>query len=169
MRKLLLIILLATVILTGCKTSEKNYRAAYEVAKQKMNESAVDSTVLARISQAELPKETVVDGDTLPMRTFPIGYAKDGGASKEVVKRYNVVVGQFRQIFNAKAMRERLVSSGYPGAFVLNDRDQNYYVVAASCSTPAEAGQQLERVRKDNSISLKAPLPWILRPAHLAR
>lgn len=155
--------------MTGCKTSEKNYRAAYEVAKQKMNESAVDSTVLDKISQAQQPKETILEGVTLPIRTFPIGYAKDGGASKEVVRRYNVVVGQFRQIFNAKAMRERLRINGYEGAFVLTDRNQNFYVVAVSCSTPAEAAVALDKVKANPTISLKAPLPWILQPAHMAR
>jgi len=169
MKKLVFVVMFAALLLGGCKTSESNYRAAYEVAKQKKNDSAVDSVTLAKIARTDLPQETTLEGVKLPMRTFPIGYAKDGGASREVVKHYNVVVGQFRQIFNAKAMRERLMAAGYGGAFVLNDRDQNYYVVAASCATPLEAAEALEKVRKDPTISLKEPLPWILRPAHLAR
>lgn len=169
MKKLVIFLSLIAITVTGCKTTESNYRAAYEIAAQKKNESAVDSATLAKIDQTDLPKDMTVEGVTLPVRTFPVGYPEGGGASREVVKRYNIVVGHFKQIFNAKAMRERLVTSGYEGAMILNDKRQNFYVISSSVATPSEAAAELDKVRKDPSIHLKQPLPWVLRPAHLAR
>ena len=124
---------------------------------------------MGKLERADLPRDLKVNGITLPVRTLAIGYDAEGGSSRENVKRYNVVVGQFRQLFNAKEMRKRLLSEGYEGAMVIHDRQPMYYVVAATTDSPEEAQAALEKVRTDSRISLKAPLPWILRPAHLAR
>lgn len=162
--------LLAVVaILTGCKTNESNYRAAYEAAVNHHEEnSGVDSTIYARIRNQAHMSDLVVDGDSLPLRTEYIGYTDGGGASRETIKRYNVVVGQFKQVFNAKAMRDRLVEHGYE-AVIVNTREPLYYVVAATCADPQEAASVMKRVKGDKSLVLKSPLPFILQPAHLAR
>ncbi len=60
-----------------------------------------------------------VGQDTLPIRTEAIGYTDGGGASRETVRKYNIVVGQFKQVFNARQMRERLMAGGYPDAFIV--------------------------------------------------
>ena len=162
--------LLAVVaIMTGCKTNENNYRAAYEAAVSHHEEnSGVDSTIYARIRNQARMSDLVVDGDSLPLRTEYIGYTDGGGASRETIKRYNVVVGQFKQVFNAKAMRDRLVEHGYE-AVIVNTREPLYYVVAATCADPQEAASVMKRVKGDKSLVLKSHLPFILQPAHLAR
>ena len=171
MKKILLLI--AAIAATGlysCKTTEANYRAAYETAAAKRaNDTALDSATMGKLERTDLPRDLKVNGITLPVRTLAIGYDEEGGSLRDNVKRYNVVVGQFRQLFNAKEMRKRLLSEGYEGAMVIHDRQPMYYVVAATTDSPEEAQAQLEKVRTDSRISLKAPLPWILRPAHLAR
>ena len=90
-------------------------------------------------------------------------------ASRETVKRYNIVVGQFKQVFNARQMRERLMAGGYPDAFIIHTREPLYYVVTQTVATPEEALAAYERVKADRNIVLRDPLPFVLRPAHLAR
>ena len=164
------VVLLSLLGAVGCKTNEANYRQAYEVAVNKSRESSgVDSTIYSRIRNSAQTSALVVKGDSLPMRTEYIGYTDDGGASREMLKIYNVVVGQFKQVFNARQMRARLINSGYDSAFIVHTREPLYYVCTATCATADEAAAEYARVRNDKSIVLTAPLPFILRPAHLAR
>ena len=83
--------------------------------------------------------------------------------------RYGVVVGKFKQIFNARSMRERLAANGYPEAIVVYNGSQEYFVVACSTSVPAEAATLLDKVRADTSLTLRDPYPYILRPAMYIR
>ncbi len=163
--------LMALAMMTvGCKTTESNYRQAYETAVAKNRDSSgVDSTIYAKIRNSARTSDLVVTGDTMPMRTEYIGYTEDGGASLETIGRYNVVVGQFKQVFNARQMRARLQSSGYDSAFIIHTREPLYYVCTQACATPEEAEKAFVRVKDDKSIVLRDPLPFILRPAHLAR
>lgn len=159
-----------SLLAVGCKTNETNYRQAYETAVvKKRDSSGVDSTIYAKIRNSAKMSELVAGSDSLPMRTEYIGYTKDGGMSRAAIGRYNVVVGQFKQVFNARQMRERLQASGYDSTFIVNTREPLYYVCTATCQTPEEAAKELNRVRTDKSIVLRSPLPFILRPAHLAR
>lgn len=160
---------LALLAIVSCKTNENNYRAAYEAAvAQRQESSGIDSTIYSRIRNSARQSSLTVGTDSLPLRTEYIGYPKDGGSSRENVGRYCVVVGQFKQIFNAKAMRDRLITDGYH-AMIVNTREPLYYVVAASCTTAAEAAREYSRVSHDSKLVLRSPLPFILQPAHLAR
>lgn len=156
--------------IVSCKTNENNYRAAYQAAvEHRENTSGVDSTIYARIRNQAVESMLSVGNDTLPIRTEYIGYPDGGGASREKVMRYNVVVGQFKQIFNAKAMRDRLIAAGYTDAMIINTREPLYYVVAKTSSTAAEAVEQYKSVCDDKALVLRAPLPFVLQPAHFAR
>ncbi|MDE5745074.1 MAG: SPOR domain-containing protein [Paramuribaculum sp.] len=168
MKKIYIAAAIAAIAFTGCKTTEANYRAAYEIAKQKQ-ENADEDGPAAKLQQFAAPKETVADGITLMMHTEPVGFIADGGATRETLLKYNVVVGRFRQLFNARQMRARLIAAGYDNACVVSTRDAGYYVIAETCATAAEAAKGIERVKTDTSLSLRTPLPYILRPAHLAR
>ncbi|MDE6415474.1 MAG: SPOR domain-containing protein [Duncaniella sp.] len=162
--------LLAALGFVSCKTNENNYRAAYQAAIEHREEaSGVDSTIYARIRNQAQETLLAVGNDTLPVRTEYIGYAEGGGASREKVQRYNVVVGQFKQIFNANAMRQRLIASGYPDAMIVNTREPLYYVVATTCSTAAEAAELFNKIKADKNLVLRSPLPFVLQPAHFAR
>ncbi|MCI9607332.1 MAG: SPOR domain-containing protein [Muribaculaceae bacterium] len=162
MKQIFLAAIAVALLATGCKTNEANYRAAYEVAKNKQTQ-AEDGIGGAPVQRFEQPKPHTVDGVTLMMRSEPIAYPKDGGATRDNVKTYNVVVGQFRQIFNARQMRQRLMDNGYPDAMIVQNREPVYYVIALSCATPAEAAQAIERVKGDARIALRSPLPYILK------
>lgn len=159
----------AALALTACKTTEKNYRDAYEKAAAYQKErTGVDSTIYARIRNEAQNSWLVVEADSMPMQTEYIGYTKDGGATRANLQVYNVVVGKFKQLFNARDMRKRLMDRGYE-AMIIHTREPLYYVVSSTCSTAAHAREEYRRVKDDTSMVLRKPLPFILRPAHLAR
>lgn len=160
------LLLIATAI-TSCKTTEENYRQAYEAAAEQRREATgLDSTIYGRIRNSAITSQLTVGGDSLPVRKEYIGYTDGGGASRDNVKRYNVVVGQFRQVFNAKQMRERLIAGGYDSTMIVHTREPLYYVVTATASTPEAILEAWRKVKEDKSIVLKSPLPFILVPAH---
>lgn len=153
------------LLLGACKTTEANYKAAYEAAVTRQADVVdVDSTIYGAIRRQASMSKLAVGNDSLPLRTEYIGYSDDDGAPREKVKRYNIVVGQFKQVFNARQMRERLMAGGYPDAMILHTREPLYYVVTQTVATPEEARTALQRVENDKNIVLKAPLPFILSP-----
>lgn len=155
--------ILSASVIVGCKTSEKNYREAYEKVVQKRNEG-VDSAQAAAIElESKVPVSDAGDGVMLPMRSEFVIITPDGGGQREMLKKFSVVVGDFRQKFNAVSMRERLVDLGYPGAFVVNTADKEYYVIAMSTDSASDASSLLSKVSSDKNLVLRTPLPWVLR------
>lgn len=171
MRKLFYILSAIALLLSAnaCRTTEANYKAAYEATRQRQltGDSLTDKGLLDQ----QRPKPMVFGSDTLPVRTEYIGYTKDGGADtmRTRVKRYCVVVGQFRQVFNARSMRQRLMDHGYHNALVLHNSMKDYYVIANTTPDPHIARLMLDSVKADTSLVLRSPYPYILRPGHLAR
>lgn len=158
------------VIATSCKTTEANYKAAYERAVERKNEG-IDSTVYDAIRREAKPSVIAIDGGVqLPLVTEHVSVTPDNGNTSITLKRYCIVVGKFKQIFNARSMRTRLASSGnYPDAFIVQIREPLYYVIAATADTPQDAAAALQKVRNDQTLMLREPLPWVLQPTSLAR
>ncbi len=166
MKRFLIGICVPTLLLsTGCKTTEANYRAAYEVAKEKSAEkSLVDGTIYDQMRREAIDSRLVVNGDSIPMVTVQVSTVADY-STPQSVKRYSVVVNQFKQVFNAKSQVNRLRTSGYPEALLVVTAEPLYYVVAVSVDNPEEAAAEYFKVLDDKSIVKKNPFPWILRPA----
>lgn len=155
-----------TATLCGCKTSEDNYRAAYELARQN-DRSGIDSTTYARIRNEAIPVSAVVDGDTLRMKAEYVRLTEGESADGARLMPRNIVVAQFKQIFNARSLRRRLLELGYTDALILETREPLYYVVAATASDNAAALQLRQQIAADSRIPMRAPFPWVLRPASL--
>lgn len=169
MKKILLFAAVVALLgFSSCRTTEANYRAAYEKAKEKQYDTG-DSLSTLGLKNESLPKDMTLGGITLPVRTEPLGVTKNGGGSASDLKLYNVVAGTFQQRFNAVSMSQRLAGLGYQHPFVVHNRLGHYYVVAGSVSTPGEAKLLLDSLSADKSIVLKAPFPYVLRAAHLVR
>lgn len=149
--------------LFGCKTTEKNYREAYEKVMHKRNEGVDSAQAAAMQLENSVPVSDAGDGIRLPMKSEFVMITPDGGGLRESLKKFSVVVGVFRQKFNALSMRERLIDNGYPGAFVVNTSAKEYYVIASSSDSPAEARDILEKASSDSGMVLRSPLPWVLR------
>ena len=165
--KIYIALLMVVFLLASCKTNEVNYRAAYDIAKQKSMDG-VDAETYEKMQRESMPSKIVADGDTLRMMRASVGVAKYEGNEGVVLNRYNVAIAQFRQIFNAKAMMGRLKNQGYD-AMVLQNPDPMYIVVAGSVENKADAVALIKKLEKDKSIVLKDPYPCILEPLHLVK
>ena len=116
----------------GCKTTEANYRSAYEKALEKRNEGLSADEIAAFAREEAIPR-TVFRGDSIPLRG---AYVKcvDGGVGGQVLP-YSVAVATFRQKFNAESVFKRLQAAGFSRAALLIDKDEHYLVVATTDST----------------------------------
>lgn len=151
-------------IIVSCKTTEKNYREAYELAK----ETTQDSTMLKLIEKEQSPLLTIIEGESVPLRKEYVSVVVEEGTPKEDFKRYNIVVGRYRQIFNARSMQTRMRSLGYD-AFVVQTREPAYFVVIYSSDLIKDISLKIKEIQVDKRIVIKSPFPWVLEPAQYLR
>lgn len=154
------------LVLVSCKTSEKNYREAYELAKG--GETIQDTLIANLIAADQAPVDVEVAGGIMKMRKEFVSIVKDDGVTIDMLKRYNVVVGRFRQLFNARSMSKRMASLGYQ-SFVVVDRTTSYFVVAASTDLQEDALKLYNDILSENRVVYKSPFPWVLEPAQYIR
>lgn len=162
-RTALILASVALLATAGCKTTEENYRAAYEKAVQaRAEQDSIDSTIYGHERRRQ--QTTTVDTPSGPVevKVQLVRVTDEGGGIAENLRRFNVVVGQFKQLFNAKSLRERLVDAGYPGAFVVETGEPYYYIVLASFADAAQAKAELEKFEGAGAFAMKAPCPFIL-------
>lgn len=148
-------------MLPSCKTSEDNYRKAYQAAVGKRNEAYTGEEVSLMAREEAIPR-TLFRGDSIPMKGLHVNTVKLD-PPVEVARRYNVVVASFKQQFNAKSVLSRLREAGYPDGRLLIDRDQNYYVAPVSTDSLAEAVDALRRFQSSSPVPVRSPFPYILR------
>lgn len=173
MRRLLLIVVVLSLAsaFVGCKTNETNMRSAYDaaVAARDGDDLGLDSTIYTQVRRQMKHSEMTVDGRTVDVSSQWVRVTEGGGGIKESLRRYCVVLAQFKLEFNAISMQARLVDNGYPQAFVVQNGEPYYYVIGAAFSNAQEAVNFLDKVKADKSLSLKAPAPFILEPPQFRR
>ena len=169
MNKSLIATCLAALLLSvsGCKTSEKNYRTAYEKTVNSDNDYNVtdfDKTVYGRHrravreTQAEAPS-----GRKTPTRIITVSVTEDGGGIREWLKRYSVCVGSFKQLFNANSLRQRLTENGYPRTFIVQNAEPYYYILVDSSDNLDEMIDLSRKLSADSPVTLKDGFPFILQ------
>lgn len=162
MRRLLIIPLMAAGLMS-CKTSEANYRAAYEkTIAGRDSADAIENTIYGANRRSFDARQIIADGDTAEARVQRVVVTDGGGGVAEWLHPYSVVVGQFKQEFNAKSMRERLANAGYTRSFVVQTAEPYYYVLLSSHDTQAEAIKAMKDIPSGFPVAMKAPLPYIL-------
>lgn len=165
MKNLGIVLLLALTIgmFGGCKTTEANYRAAYEKAIAGRDSSDnIDATVYGNVRRQKSTKTVVTDRGDVEVTTQLVRVTADGGGFPEMLKRYNVVAGQFKQKFNAISLRNRIADEGWPGAFVVETGEPYYYVVAVSEADFNTAVHALNDMKANMPQGVRAPCPFIL-------
>jgi len=156
---LLCSLLLVTV--SACKTTEENYRRAYQATVEKQNEGYTDEEILSMAREEAIPR-TLFRGDSIPMRGVYVNTVKLDPPVAPAL-RYNVVVATFKQRFNAMSVLGRLRDGGYPDSRLLIDKDQTYYVAAFTSDSLAEAVDILRALEKSSPVAFRSPCPYILR------
>ena len=153
-------ILLATMLFVGCKTTEENYSAAYEIAKQK-KEAGMTSEELAGMRREEAVPRTVYKGDSIPLKGMYVKKIEGADPGMDTV-----VVASFKQLFNSQSVFKRLESAGgvTSDPVLLQDpRDKKYYVGAVTTSSLDSAVTALRMLEQSSPVVLKPPYPFILR------
>ncbi len=159
--KIILALLALAAFMSSCRTTESNYREAYDKAKTLQGSENLEMTAL--IEKERAPIDMVVGTDTMRYRKEFVTITPNGGGIGSI-KRYNVVVGRFRQVFNAKSMRERMAKLGYD-SYVIENAEPAYFVVVFSSDSKEEAAAKFREVIGEKRIVFKTPFPWVLEPA----
>lgn len=156
----------ALVAVTSCKTSEANYREAYDKAMAGRDSVAgFESTIYGRYRRQMHSEVAVVGGDTVEVRVQAVMATPDGGGTGETLRTYGLVVGQFKQAFNARSLRERLAGAGYQRAVIVNTAEPYYFVLLDTYDALSEASAAAREITsdKDFPVAMKSPLPFILK------
>lgn len=146
----------------SCKTTEANYRAAYEraIAGRDSAATAFNETIYGAVRNAN-SHDVVVAGDTAEMQVQRVIVTQGQGNAADL-RSYNIVVGQFKLLFNASSMRQRLVDAGYATTMVVETAEPYYYVVLSSHDEIGAAMKAIRGIPSDFPIAMREPLPFIL-------
>ena len=161
--KQLFILLTFACLLASCKTSEANYRAAYDKAVAARAAEDADNTIYGGASRRLDEKFMISGNDTIPVNIKMVSAVTEKDAPAPVLQKFMIVVGQFKQKFNAMSLCKRLVDAGYQDAAVVQTAEPYYYVVASSYDKVADANKALSELKKKAPVVMKDPLPFILR------
>ena len=156
------VVLLLTV--GACKTTEKNYRQAYEkaVASNDRDVTEFEHTIYNRYRAQMKDVKVDVDGQDVPVKSIYVRVTPDGGGINEWLKRYCVVVAEFKQLFNAQSMRRRFADAGYPRAFLIENGEPYYYVVVDSSDDAAALLKVIDALKENSPIPIKPGFPYLL-------
>ncbi|MBD5224993.1 MAG: hypothetical protein HDS68_03370 [Bacteroidales bacterium] len=161
MRKLIIAIscaLAAGCVFTGCKTTEANYAAAYEIAREK-RDAGLTAEAAEGLKREAAIAGTVYNGDSIPLKGIYVKRIEGADA-----KPYTVVVASFKQLFNSRSVMKRLETGGWNEPVLLQDpRDEVYYVGAMTTASLDSAVSALRRIENDPPLQMKALCPFILR------
>lgn len=145
----------------SCKTTEENYKAAYDIAIRRQETGAGQdvSSFITREKRLNEYKQIGTDSVRIVIENVSI---IDNPVTN--VGKYGVVVGEFKQVFNAKSYRNRInntENNSDAPAFVVMNTMKKYYVIYRSFNTKTEAATFL---KDKNNFKIKNQIDevWIL-------
>jgi len=170
-KALLLTALLASVGLASCRTTEANYRAAYEATKASRiaaagaDDDGLDENTRRLLAQDRKNRQSkqIVDGDTISIVTL---FAKMEQGPTDYVPRYSVVANAFSQVFNAKALCGRLQEAGFENAYIFRTSTPDYYVAAGGSDDIADIPAIRDALAKAGNPGSRPGFPAVVRCAN---
>ena len=159
MKRLLYCITLA-LLLTACYTTEENYKAAYDKAKERTRENM--GGTIYDMSQAERVRATeIINGDSVRLLRSYFNVVDD---KYESTKKFGVVVAEFDQILNARSYRDRLKQNeGFQSYVVYTNREKKYCVVAQAYDEKEPAALFIRNIKQHMKMKVLVPRPYILQ------
>lgn len=164
------IILAVGVVLLagGCKTTEKNYRQAYEKAQQKARDG-LEEGVYELMVQESLPpyRHTATDSVRVMGEHLLWQYTPETVDSGRQImpKEYNLAVAKYSMLTNAKAHADRLAGEGWRAVLLRNGEPLYYVVVKMSASLDTIAGAAHEYARRYPGGCVAMPEPIAIVPS----
>ena len=159
MKRLLYCITLA-LLLTACYTTEENYKAAYDKAKERTRENM--GGTIYDMSQAERVRATeIINGDSVRLLRSYFNVVDD---KYENTKKFGVVVAEFDQLLNARSNRDRLKQNeGFQSYVVYTNREKKYCVVAQAYDEKEPAALFIRNIKQHMKMKVLVPRPYILQ------
>lgn len=159
MKRLFYCIMLA-LLLTACYTTEENYKAAYDKAKERTRENM--GGTIYDMSQAERVRATeIINGDSVRLLRSYFNVVDD---KYEATKKYGVVVAEFDQLLNARSYRDRLKQNeGFQSYVVYTNREKKYCVVAQAYDEKEPAALFIRNIKQHMKMKVLVPRPYILQ------
>lgn len=159
MKRLFYCITLA-LLLTACYTTEENYKAAYDKAKERTRENM--GGTIYDMSQAERVRATeIINGDSVRLLRSYFNVVDD---KYEASKKYGVVVAEFDQLINARSYRDRLKQNeGFQSYVVYTNREKKYCVVAQAYDEKESAALFIRNIKQHMKMKVLVPRPYILQ------
>ncbi len=150
-REFIITVLSLLLIGTGCKPTEKNYRAAYEIAqnkKAKVTSDAEGHKVQQDMHYTLKPAE----GDSVWVSNEILrgkSLQKDSIAEVGMRGKCGVAVGVFRMETNARALAERMLVK-YPSSCVATNGNDRWYSVVSVYPDSGKAVKGVLEFKKQN-------------------
>lgn len=159
MKRLFYCITLA-LLLTACYTTEENYKAAYDKAKERTRENM--GGTIYDMSQAERVRATeIINGDSMRLLRSYFNVVDD---KYENTKKFGVVVAEFDQLINARSYRDRLKQNeGFQSYVVYTNREKKYCVVAQAYDEKESAALFIRNIKQHMKMKVLVPRPYILQ------
>ncbi len=146
--------------LTSCHSNEQNYKEAYDKAMAKYKDGVGEETY-NKIEAERVRYTHVINGDSVRMVRMSVNVAL--ATTHIEFQRYNVVVGEFKQQFNATTYRDRLKQEeGYPSYLLYGGTDKKYYVVIKGFDESDVAAAFIKDLDKKVKMPILTPIPWII-------
>lgn len=155
------IIMLGCVMALGlasCKPTESNYKAAYDAAQQKRKAEANDPDILlpaGGLQQIGAPVKRVIDGDSVYITAEHLKVIENQDSE---ARKWNVAVASYKMRTNCIAQAKELVAQGMK-AFVVENVDSKFYVIAGSFDTLKEAAAFSRKYAEGKKESVFVGLP----------
>ncbi|MCH4156444.1 MAG: hypothetical protein LKF31_09085 [Muribaculaceae bacterium] len=162
MKKNLFIILAAVmaILVSACGTNEKNYRAAYDKAKaHQTKEEDIGDEFVNNVKREEHIATAIIGNDTVRLIHERVNIV-DG--KPQQVKLFNVIIGEFKQVFNARSYRDRLKAEGDSAYVLMSMKSRMYYVASAGFNASNEAADYVNHITDHVKILISTERPWIL-------
>lgn len=124
---------------TGCKPSEKNYKAAYDATLRKREAARKMEQEIApgvELVYENAPVRQTVEGMDIYVKTSHFRCLEKG---EPLPNPFMVAVGMYNLPTNARSQVADLKAQGYEGAVVMIDMQGRYFAMAASFGSLAEA------------------------------
>lgn len=152
------------IILTGCKTTEANYKAAYDqaVAKRDAEDNGMDGTIYDAARRRATTSTVALSEGTMQVKRERVKLQQPQQPNQRP-DDYYVLLGQFKQLFNAKSLCQRVREAGYAKAVILMTAEPLYYI-GVPADSPDQLKALMDAINERQPVATKAPYPLAFQP-----
>lgn len=148
------------MVFTACHTTEENFKASYDMAKERTREN--QGSAFYDKAQADRMRPTeIINGDSVRLIRSYFNVVDD---KYEDTKKFGVVVAEFDQVINARSYRDRLKKNeGFESYIVYTNKEKKYCVIAQAYDNKGAAAVFIRNIGQYMKMKVLVPRPYILQ------